>query len=430
MTKLKLLFFTMLTALCFFIPTGFCANYVEYLSSFNRVINTRVSMSTYGQIVVDLDSTQSSFSYYVTLQVFDKSALDVPIDLGTTGSSGNLIITYLYNGGSTTLNTKLNTNNNYGFRTGALLGSNYTPTKLIIENRNLLNLTSANSFWENMVINVVLTRSTSAFCGYFIPNSYYNVADSQDKGVFNNWSCLLWLQSQQNPTDRTETMLTYNQIAFNELSSVVASNNDTGGYQYYLRITCNNALVKYLPNIHFSFLELESIMINNVVYSYSSALNTFSYLFNNIVIYDDDSTLFVESVNRTSSNDIIQYMQFRIADYTFKSSSYYQSNIGILGYIQNTRITTNGVDLLALQKGYYETGYQNGVSDGYRDGYATAQAENTNSFDQLFFSIGSVPMQIISSVLNFEILGVNLLSFFMAIITLMLFIFITRKFKE
>ena len=82
------------------------------------------------------------------------------------------------------------------------------------------------------------------------------------------------------------------------------------------------------------------------------------------------------------------------------------------------------------QSGYnkgYEMGKTQGYNNGYNAGYNQGVAdENDYTFDGLLSAIFDVPVRTFTSLFNFDILGVNLTSFFLSMLTLAVVIAITR----
>ena len=114
----------------------------------------------------------------------------------------------------------------------------------------------------------------------------------------------------------------------------------------------------------------------------------------------------------------------RPQDYDLYTQSEYDANYN-LGY--NVGIDTgyaNGYD-----KGYFDgdiDGYNNGVSDGYTDGY-NASMNGKSSFKDLMFAIVDAPFNVLSNAFDFEIFGINLSYFLIAIVSLLLVAFVIRK---
>lgn len=75
----------------------------------------------------------------------------------------------------------------------------------------------------------------------------------------------------------------------------------------------------------------------------------------------------------------------------------------------------------------YKDGYSAGETVGYNNGY-TAGVENGGkyTFASLFGSVIDVPVNAFTSLLNFELLGVNMLGFITGLLTLALIIFIIK----
>lgn len=73
----------------------------------------------------------------------------------------------------------------------------------------------------------------------------------------------------------------------------------------------------------------------------------------------------------------------------------------------------------------YNNGYNVGKADGFTEGVANA---NEYSFAGLLGSVIDVPVNAFKSLFNFEILGVNLSSFLMALLTIMIILAVTKLF--
>lgn len=74
----------------------------------------------------------------------------------------------------------------------------------------------------------------------------------------------------------------------------------------------------------------------------------------------------------------------------------------------------------------YENGLIKGEKNGYNKGYNDG-ANAGNTWYQLFFAVVDAPVHIFSSLLNFEIFGVNMRNFALALLTLGIFIIIIKK---
>lgn len=74
--------------------------------------------------------------------------------------------------------------------------------------------------------------------------------------------------------------------------------------------------------------------------------------------------------------------------------------------------------------------YNNGYQDGYNYGFDVGESYglNTgNTFSQLMYSIIDAPFNVLSNAFDFEILGINLSYFLIAIVSLLLVFFVIRK---
>lgn len=74
-------------------------------------------------------------------------------------------------------------------------------------------------------------------------------------------------------------------------------------------------------------------------------------------------------------------------------------------------------------------GYQNGYNTGYNKGYSEGTNDkNTFTFSKLMDSIAFAPIKTLYSILNFEVLGVNVFDFLTALLTLGLALMILKIF--
>lgn len=89
-------------------------------------------------------------------------------------------------------------------------------------------------------------------------------------------------------------------------------------------------------------------------------------------------------------------------------------------------------------QGNYQEGYQNGVQsqqpiissareEGYNSGYA-AGAQQTSSLGNILLGIGGVPFETLQSIFNFDLLGINISSLVMSILTAAIAIWIVKLF--
>lgn len=131
----------------------------------------------------------------------------------------------------------------------------------------------------------------------------------------------------------------------------------------------------------------------------------------------------------------------------FVISGSYPVNLQIKSVtIQFGRATDTLEGVLLSVSGQYQNGYANGYNDGFADndsyskgyvagrdfgynnGYNAGLAEGSaeNGFAGLLFAVIDTPVKAFSSLLNFEILGVNMKSFVLSVLTLALFVVVVR----
>lgn len=433
--KLLLAFLSVLTFGLFAIPLGFCASYEQasQLDYANRLSGITSDFSNTSQAKVNLyinnDRFDASPRAY-TIQMFNINDLQTPVNIASL--SGLLNVNALNNNGgviSSSLVYAYTDNSNYAYYTT-------NATRIISAWQLVFNSVENANILQNYVFNITLS-TTPVYLSDFISNTYYNVGGENNKGIFQYFRVELWQQyiDTTSGEDITSQVVSFNKIQFFEpLVSRIAETNNNNTYQYYIKVYFNNIQVEALPQLRTRYLELSQIRANNVTYtSYSSARSSLSWLNSNMQLYNTDGTFFSSGwndVSNASRYDTIDWVQFRIVDYTFKSSTYYNSSIGVKGYLANTYFTSLQSSEVLISNESFQNGFDSGYNRGYIDGYASSSANNTNSFSNLFLSIGNVPISIIYNMLNFNILGTNLLSLFTAFITLFLFIWLIKKFRE
>lgn len=439
--KNKIIIFicAILTFGLFLIPITFAKSInPSTLYNVNRINNYTLTGSNAKYYLIDvnysdlIDNSNNGKYWKVSVQLFDDN-----LNMITSNSLISSVTFRYYNGTSWSSSslTWRSTGNEYYYYLNSSLNGNYTQIQFYVNLSSQSNITAVGNYKYNVMISRDSSSSTTTnlpLSNAFITNIYYSPGLFSQYGFFEGVSTYLVYEGVQGQQDVTATMVTFNNIAFNSLASSVASNNNINTNQYiYLRVYFN-CYVSQMANLQVSYLEFNGGMFNNSNYDKNGARNLLPILSSNMVLYNDNTTLFSTSdlVNSGYGNIYINYIEFVLPNYTFKSSSYYNSTIGMEGYIKGVRISALSVSNLNSYNAGYLDGKDEGYNDGYRNGYSEGSASSGGTFDNLFFAIANVPMGIISSMLNFEILGFNLLGFFMGIITLLLFVNLIRKFKE
>lgn len=112
----------------------------------------------------------------------------------------------------------------------------------------------------------------------------------------------------------------------------------------------------------------------------------------------------------------------------------YERNQGYAGgYTQGQQAGYRDGKADGLDEGRTEgraEGYQRGFDEGKSEGYAKGYADGTNEGGSAFYSLAgaviNVPIQGIRGLMNFDILGVNMLAFFGSILTLLALFWLIR----
>lgn len=165
-------------------------------------------------------------------------------------------------------------------------------------------------------------------------------------------------------------------------------------------------------------------------------------------IVDNKGSLFAYDSfpNDSSYIDLTQYQNKQIgyiqlftgpvgAGSTVDTTSLYFDNSYDVAY---TKGYENGkIDGYEDGRDYGETiGYENGKNDGYDSGYNQGVKDGeskdfaTNGFKTLIGSIFNFPINMIRSVFNFDFMGINIASLITFIISIVIVIFIVKKFKK
>lgn len=420
--KILIAIFTILTFGIFLIPRTFAYS-VSQLDNVNRVVDYGTFGTGTSPTIYYSHDSNMGVSVYLCIQCFSTTDLNTPINMNALG------ITPMYYPGAWTNMTIYTTNQNYGYRTGSfIIESNYSYI--------VLSGIPSNFQLENYVFNICIVKTyQTGFIGHFVPNTFYNIDEGQN-GVFYNASAFLSLDGSSSLTDVSNYMISYNNIRLSQYVNSIYSSNSRDTYQYHLYIKFENGIaLRNLPNLRIKFLELEYININGTLMSYSLAKQNYTWLYNNIVLYNNNATLYTsEDAINGSQQNIIYEMRFRLPDYQFMSSSYYDSTLGLKGYLNGVLISTFDYTTFTA----YEMGYIDGFNlaesqnydSAYNDGYQAGTKVPRSSLDTTIFAVADTPLTIIDGFLNFEILGTNIKSFVFAIVSLMLFVYLFRKFKE
>lgn len=74
----------------------------------------------------------------------------------------------------------------------------------------------------------------------------------------------------------------------------------------------------------------------------------------------------------------------------------------------------------------FQLGYNQGKVDGYNEGVSDG---NTDSLRGMIFALFDAPVQTINGLLNFEVLGINMKTFFLSLVSITLVCFLISKFR-
>lgn len=107
-------------------------------------------------------------------------------------------------------------------------------------------------------------------------------------------------------------------------------------------------------------------------------------------------------------------------------------NVGIISGLILDRYYSNGYDM-GYEDGNYDgytegktSGYQLGYDEGYNLGYLAS--EGGEGFSALFDGIAHVPVTILTSLLGFEVFGINIMSVLIGLLTILVVVFVIKRF--
>lgn len=197
-------------------------------------------------------------------------------------------------------------------------------------------------------------------------------------------------------------------------------------YVEYTFDTCNSCL--FDRDLVYYFNAYESLY-NTSVNSYSSTL-----------VYDSSRRLYLLDMSLVNTNGYVYELGTGLLDYSLFYVDSLSDTIGFSfcadlseynsGYTVGYEIGTK----LGYSDGFnsgsavgYDQGYKIGNMNGYDKGYAEGtEHANDYTFTGLISSVVDVPIQAFTSLFNFEILGVNLASFFYALLTVAIILTVVK----
>lgn len=168
---------------------------------------------------------------------------------------------------------------------------------------------------------------------------------------------------------------------------------------------------------------------NNGAFNTSPILNTtYAFTYCNIVSYVDTNdyryTFYIPNWSTATGSEFAKSNYYNYRKYFMATPQLDNQEAYNQGFIDGN---AQGFDT------GYNDGYREGSSVGYDNGFENGKIEgaiesNNYSFFGLISAIIDAPVKILTSLFNFEFLGVNLWAFFTSILTISLVIFVIRKF--
>ena len=204
------------------------------------------------------------------------------------------------------------------------------------------------------------------------------------------------------------------------------------GNQHYLNLDYNLDISVY------DFITLDFTQKNklNSNYQFISKLNGYAQQF---AFINDTTTEYIINVNNMNLNGNVSFYNI---DETFEYNK-------LVVYISNTNNNSN-LPLITMNVINNEEIFANGYEEGYNDAYqyyTNLQTEynlleynytslqqlyndlvtNEYTFENMFWSIGSVPMAFLMQSFNVDVLGINIRAIITGLITAIIVIWIIKK---
>lgn len=267
-----------------------------------------------------------------------------------------------------------------------------------------------------------------------IPGYQHNLSNAIPKSepFYLNFDVNFYTQGNQLFYDFSETMVSVLDNGSIGGSSTIYTNSSLTSQTSSIPIsTSSNNIYLYTGSSRFNIdvkfsntgfisdiykIELGSKRVN---YSGSGIGNTYYYDFNFIRYYDtnDYYVEFSFLIFGDASSAGFQYLRFNNRTY-FITNIFSDSQIYQQGYTQG---------LADNQQNIYDNGYNAGYDVGYGNGVTDGRADaNDYSFVSLIGAVVDVPVQTFLGLFEFEILGVNLASFFLSLLTFAVIIFVIK----
>lgn len=288
-----------------------------------------------------------------------------------------------------------------------------------------------NSSFITSYSNIMLNEGTTAlpYEPYITGSMIYNQGYQQ--GLLVNASSALYKAFN----GATAKLLHNNEVV--ESDSIVLSDDDL-----YLDIANFPNIFSYLnddeTNRHYSLSISLNSAINNelVVLLNNSILDTTLTLSNSMGGYQESFSRLESSLYTIIANSQGRYFDTIIYDALYAPDYIdFKLNLDLSqltfqeGYDAGVEDGFYNGSNQGYQDGYYK-GYDAGELKGYQDGYNDGTLDNIEvaGMRTLFNSILSYPVNMISTIFDFDFMGVNITSLIMFIVSLAIVIFVVKKF--
>lgn len=322
------------------------------------------------------------------------------------------------------------------------LATNDTSTTHTIYNVTVASTTSAE---ENLNITNDITtsnwpKSQDYYNGYLFANPgtkpQYNFQDPRDFNIFNYCTVsatATWIYNevpyqQTRDFEPNENTLTANGIkldgVYNWIHNQFNANTEFLTVVITLDFSNYNFNFDAIPMFRSGTTKVNSMLIY-------TANNTYNATTDDYTTQSSGTSQF--TLQQNIVNDVLQPIIYPVI--------VEQITIGLFDPFSYSEWFELFIDMGLYQAGYaagetaginkgQQSGYQDGFNKGEKQGYNKGfndGTNNKNTWYNLFFAVVDAPVHIFSSLLNFEIFGVNMRTFALAMLTLGVFLIIIKK---
>lgn len=261
--------------------------------------------------------------------------------------------------------------------------------------------------------------STTNSNGFYVENYEYYIYDNYDicrkiyidgyGGKANYYGFIAQVENGYSADDENYDLSCKYQFIF--------STHNYTPEQAYGFYDWNNANVEFTPTLH--VIGGNTVNEQNTLIYFSESILPYKYIYVRCIGYDNSE----ESYYSFAGN----FLSFSPCPTNIMSDNYIEGYNQ--GYVEGQDYATDQAYESGKEVGYnqgYEVGYEEGEEYGYNQGVNTSLSEH--GLTDLFNTIFSYPINFLSSIFNFEFMGINIASLIMFIISIGILGWVIKRF--